>query len=299
MRLIRSQQVAPCATSARLQTLIEDISADALRASVTAIARPRHYLAEPNANQETGRWLAEQFESLDYRVSRQGEWGNVVATPQQPEGPQIVVGAHYDTVPDSPGADDNASAVAVMLACARAVSTLSPRPPVVFVGFNREEDGFLGSLDLIANWLPQQCFSISAAHVLEMVGCFSQQPGSQRMPPGLPIRGPETADFLGLVCNRGSNCLLRPILSKASAYLPSFPVLGLQVYLGMERFFVDLLRSDHIAFWQAGIPAIMWTDTAEFRNPNYHQSSDTPDTLDYASMRRVAQLLTLAVLSAE
>jgi hypothetical protein len=74
-------------------------------------------------------------------------------------------------------------------------------------------------------------------------------------------------------------------------------VLGLKVYLGIEKYFPVLGRSDHAPFWKAGLPALMWTDTSEFRNPHYHQTTDTPDTLDYAFLRRVTQLLVAAVLT--
>ena len=81
------------------------------------------------------------------------------------------------------------------------------------------------------------------------------------------------------------------ILLGANTYLPEFSVMGLEVIAGAEKAFPVLARSDHLPFWQNNIPAVMWTDTAEFRNPNYHQKSDTPDTLDYAFLRKVTQLL--------
>ena len=79
-------------------------------------------------------------------------------------------------------------------------------------------------------------------------------------------------------------------MSLAASYVLQFPVLALQIYLGIERAFGDLNRSDHAPFWQAGIPSIMWTDTSEFRNPHYHLPSDTPDTLDYDFMNQVTRL---------
>jgi hypothetical protein len=97
-------------------------------------------------------------------------------------------------------------------------------------------------------------------------------------------------DFLGMIANRGSNAIAESLMGLATRYVPQSPVMALQIYLGLERMFSDLTRSDHAPFWRAGIPAIMWTDTAEFRNPNYHLPSDTPDTLDYGFMADVTRL---------
>src|SRR5262249_25577665 len=90
--------------------------------------------------------------------------------------------------------------------------------------------------------------------------------------------------------NRHSNGIAEELLTLAATYAPRFPVLALKIYLGIEKHFGHLLRSDHAPFWNAGIPSIMWTDTSEFRNPHYHLASDTPDTLDYNFMSNVAKL---------
>lgn len=105
-------------------------------------------------------------------------------------------------------------------------------------------------------------------------------------------------DFLGLLANGNSVWLLEKILAHARGALPDFPVLGLEVRVGLERFLPVLRRSDHVPFWEKGIHAVMWTDTSEFRNPHYHQPSDTPDTLDYDFLRHIAQLLAHTVLGA-
>src|SRR5207302_6350990 len=123
---------------------------------------------------------------------------------------------------------------------------------------------------------------------------------SQRMPPGLPGAGfmaGDVGDFLALLANRHSNAIAEKLLALATTYVPQSPVLALKIYLGMEKYFGHLLRSDHAPFWQADIPAIMWTDTSEFRNPHYHMASDTPETLDYAFLAKVTQLALARVLS--
>ncbi len=208
----------------------------------------------------------------------------------------ILIGAHYDSVPGTPGADDNASAVAALLGCAKAVAEYAETLPVCFVSFNREEDNMIGSADFVDNYLLKNGIHLCQAHILEMVGYCSHSPESQRKPLNLPVKIPDRGNFLGLIGNKHSNALIKSLLQQAKSYLPDFPVAGLQVFFGLERFFYHLLRSDHTPFWRRGLSALMWTDTANFRNPNYHRVTDTPDTLDYTFLRRVTQLLILQCL---
>jgi Zn-dependent M28 family amino/carboxypeptidase len=131
-----------------------------------------------------------------------------------------------------------------------------------------------------------------------MVGYRNRTPGSQRMPPGLPVvRARDIGDFLALLANSASNAIAEEVLGLAARYIPDTPVAALKVYVGLEKVFDHLNRSDHAPFWRAGIPAIMWTDTSEFRNPHYHRASDTPDTLDYDFMRDVTRLALARVAS--
>ena len=244
-------------------------------------------MADRVANTRAGDWIADAYRSLDYDVWKSGPYANIVAIhPECPPGPRVLIGSHYDTVPGTPGADDNASAVGVSLACARAL-TLLPNPrPVMFVSFNREEDGLLGSRQFVEESVPSLPEVVGEAHILEMVGYCCHESDSQRLPKGLPVRVPDVGDFLALLGNRTSNRLIKPLLRTSASAATDLRVLGIRVYLGLERYFPHLLRSDHAPFWQAGVPAIMWTDTSEFRNPHYHLPSDTPDTLDYSFMRR-------------
>jgi hypothetical protein len=104
-------------------------------------------------------------------------------------------------------------------------------------------------------------------------------------------------DFIGVLGNRDSNRFVDSVLIQAATYVPELPVLGLKVHLGVEKLLPVLARSDHDPFWRARIPAIMWTDTAEYRNPHYHRETDTPETLDYGFKQSVTQLLLSCVLS--
>jgi Zn-dependent M28 family amino/carboxypeptidase len=203
-----------------------------------------------------------------------------------------LIGAHYDAVPGTPGADDNASAMGVLLSTARVIGFLED---LCYVAFNGEECGFLGSRSL-AETLDRNC--LEHVHILEMVGFTSQEPSSQKNPVPM-IQCPEVADFLGLVGTHQSRHILDHV--HACAGYSGIPVYGL--YLPESSLAVirltapHVFRSDQSSFWHMGIPALMWTDTAEFRNTNYHQPTDTPDTLDYRFMSEVARLLIHSVLS--
>jgi hypothetical protein len=211
-----------------------------------------------------------------------------------PPGNDDIVGivAHFDSVPGTPGADDNASAVAVMLGVAKALAIAGLLHRVGFVAFNAEEDGIIGSAELARLWRDAGHPRVEVVHVLEMVGFCSHEKGSQSKLPGLLQRvdTPDVGDFLGLLANHGSRPALNDVFKVAKRMTP-IPLLGLQTYFGFERFLPSMDLSDHVRFWEVGIPAVMWTDTAFYRNPNYHRPTDTPDTLDPEFMSGVAHLL--------
>lgn len=274
-------------------------SEDRLREIVETVAIPRSYRWERDANRRIGAWIADRLSALGLAASFEGRYDNVVAmTPAASRRPSILIGAHYDSVPGSPGADDNGSAVAALLHAAELLAAHDPELPLCFVAFNREEDGLRGSADFVARFLPSSPLEVRLAHVLEMVGYRDERPGSQRKPAGLPVRLPRSGDFLGLLANRVSRREATRILRLARSYFPDLPVLSLKVYFHLEWFFPVLLRSDHASFWRRGIPSLLWTDTSEYRNRNYHRRSDRPETLDYAFLKRVTQLLVVGTLSA-
>jgi Zn-dependent M28 family amino/carboxypeptidase len=291
MHVAHSKNRRPKPIDATLAAMLRGVSADKLHAYVDVLAFPRHFVAEREANRHARDLLLRLLRGFGYTPILQGSYDNIVAVSgNAEEGPFLLLGAHYDSVPGCPGADDNASAVAVCLECARLLIANEVGKTMIVL-FNREEDGMLGSRELVAHLADQSTGTIEEAHIFEMVGYCTHAPGSQRLPPGLPgVAAPDVGDFLGLLANRHSNALAENLLSLAATYVPAFPVLALKVYLGMEVYFGDLLRSDHAPFWVAGLPAIMWTDTSEFRNPHYHRVSDTAETLDYDFLSSVAQL---------
>jgi hypothetical protein len=265
------------------RSAVTSLDQEYLRRITGKLSFPRVYGTAENAR--VAEIVAEEFRMLAGTCSILGHAHNVGLG--HPEKARVLIGAHYDSVPQSPGADDNASAVAVMLAAARSAGA---RDEVMYVAFNGEECGFLGSREFVDGIVPtMKC--LKEVHVLEMVGYRDRRPHSQKNP--IPfIEAPTTGDFLGLVAN--CQPLLDDLIGQAGSV--SIPVVGLVVPedlpLGsIAQLSPNLLRSDHICFWERKIPAVMWTDTAEFRNPNYHKITDTPDTLDYEFMAEVAALL--------
>ncbi len=281
---------------AQRRLLVDD---EELREHVGWLSVARHFRAQARQNQRVGERLGELLQSFGYRVEMQGPYRNVIAYPQA-QAPCTLVCAHYDSVPSTPGADDNGSGVAALIACARALGRLDPRarPNVGFVAFNCEEDGMVGSSDFVETFLPTGRLVVERAHVLEMIGFCSHERGSQRRPIRLPIPMPDTGDFLGLLGSGGSNRMVNELVRTAEAAIPALHVVGLKTYCGVDRLLPVLHRSDHSPFWKAGVPSVLWTDTAELRNPSYHGSGDLPATLDYGFLRQVTELLLASVSAA-
>jgi Zn-dependent M28 family amino/carboxypeptidase len=289
---VYSKNRGPKGTATAIADVLRGVSPEKLHAFVDMLAFPRHYVAEREANVRARDLLLKLLHNFGYKpLLLQGTYDNIVVTSSAAEeGPYLLLGAHYDSVPGTPGADDNASAVAVCLECARLLKAHAIGRAMIVL-FNREEDGLLGSSEFVAHLAGQPAWAVAEAHIFEMVGYCNRAPGSQRMPPGLPgVLAPKVGDFLGLLANRRSNPIAENLITLAASYIPQFPVVALKMYLGIERFFEHLHRSDHAPFWKAGIPSIMWTDTSEFRNPHYHRASDTPDTLDYDFVSQVTKL---------
>lgn len=202
----------------------------------------------------------------------------------------LLIGAHYDTVRNSPGADDNASALAVLLEVAGRLRRRRLTRPVWLAAFSLEEEDLLGSLAFAAE-LRDRGRPLAGAIILECVGFARQEEGSQDKPPGVPIPVPTVANFLAVIGNRQSAELTSIVERACRRHLPT---VGL-VVPGNGEHLPDTRRSDHAAFWHYGYPAVMLTDTANFRNPHYHRPSDTIETLDLAFLARVLEAVTRAV----
>ncbi|MCX7847578.1 MAG: M20/M25/M40 family metallo-hydrolase [bacterium] len=208
----------------------------------------------------------------------------------------VVVGAHYDTIEGTPGADDNASGVAALLALGRLLASHQPARTIRFVAFPNEEPPFFQTREMGSRVYAALCRGrgdrIQAMLALEMLGYYSEKEGSQGFPPllGPFLRPwyPSRGNFVGFVSNLRSLWLLRRVVGtfRRAAEMPAEGAVLPTVLSGL---------SDNWSFWQEGYPAVMVTDTAMFRNPHYHLASDLPETLDYERMARVVGGLEVVV----
>jgi Zn-dependent M28 family amino/carboxypeptidase len=238
-------------------------------------------------------FVEQEFESSglhvesDFFVYGGTRYRNIVARhPVQPGGSLLILGAHIDAVEGCPGADDNASGVAVLLETARILASQRLRSQVLFCAFNLEELNMIGSA-AFARKLKAAGERVAGMISLEMVGYADSRPGSQKYPVGLARLYPDRGDFIGVIGNWSSSALLRKFTAQMRQ-VPNLPVETLSV--PGKGWLVPAVRlSDHSPFWDLGYPALMVTDTSFYRNPNYHAYSDTIDTLDLGFMARVCE----------
>lgn len=260
---------------------------------------PRHP-GKPSTMEAAEAYVTLQFAEAGYDVERRAydaggvEVANIVAEIPGSARPDeiVVLGAHYDTVPETPGADDNASAVAVLLESARLLREVTPRRTVRFVAFPCEEPPYFYTSEMGSQVYAAGCRerneNVIGMLCLEMVGYYSREKGSQRAPELIPKwlawLLPKTGDFLAAVGNMRSWRL-------ALAFRRGFKR-GTRTRLftiALPEVINEIRLSDNAAFWDEGYRALMLTDTSFFRNPHYHLPSDTPDTLDYEIMTEVAK----------
>jgi Zn-dependent M28 family amino/carboxypeptidase len=201
-------------------------------------------------------------------------------------GETVVVGAHYDSVVGAPGADDNGSGVAAILELARLWQGSSFRRTIRLVLFVNEEPPYfqtenMGSL-VYAQQLRSEHVSVKAMISLEMLGYYSDVPGSQKYPALLGLFYPDRGNFIGFVGNPESRVLLRQAVREFRE-TTKFPSEG----LAAPSYWPGVGWSDHWSFWREQYPAIMITDTALFRYPYYHTPWDTSNRVDFEKMARV------------
>ncbi|MEA2464856.1 MAG: hypothetical protein QOJ98_2603 [Acidobacteriota bacterium] len=198
----------------------------------------------------------------------------------------VVIGAHYDCVPGTVGADDNATGVAALLALARRFADAKPARTLRFVAFVNEEPPHFQSRDMGSWQYAKRCRDrrekIVAMVSLETIGYYDDARGSQQYPAPLAALYPDTGNFIGFASNVGSRALLSRCIKAFRAATP-FPAES----TAMPEAIPGIGWSDQWSFWQFGWSAIMVTDTAPFRNPHYHRPSDRPGTLDYERLAHV------------
>ena len=201
-------------------------------------------------------------------------------------GEVVVVGAHYDSVVNCPGANDNASGVAGLLALARALANSKPERTLRLVAFVNEEPPHFRTSEMGSRVYARRCRerneTVTAMLSLETIGCFTDQPDTQKYPAPLGLCYPSTGNFIAFVGNVGSRSLVRRCVKTFRARAP-FPSEG----AALPGFLPGVGWSDHESFWENGFPAVMVTDTAPFRFAHYHLRGDTPDKVDFERCARV------------
>jgi Zn-dependent M28 family amino/carboxypeptidase len=254
-----------------------------------------HNVFHPEALAAAADYIIEQWRDQGYGVRKQsyrvrdGECSNLEVTcPGTNRSEEIIlIGAHYDSVTGSPGANDNGSGVAALLELSRLFKKDPPAATLRFVAFVNEEPPFffwntMGSM-VYAKAAKRRGDRIRYMISLETIGYYSNEPESQFYPPFLKYFYPDTGNFIAFVSNLGSGRIMRRCL-KNFISASDFPVQS----IAAPSFVPGIFWSDHMAFWRHGYKAFMITDTAPYRYPYYHTPEDKPDKLDYASFAQVA-----------
>lgn len=198
----------------------------------------------------------------------------------------VIVGAHYDSVSGSPGANDNATGAVAVLALARVFAGQTLSRTLRFVEFVNEEPPYFNTPDMGSSVYANSCWQrqdqVVAMLSLETIGYYTEKPGSQNYPPPLSLFYPATGNFIAFVGNISSRKLVKKIIASFRRHA-QFPSEG----AALPEVIPGVAWSDQLPFWNSGYPAVMVTDTAPFRYPHYHTASDTPDKVTYDHFARV------------
>lgn len=263
----------------------------------------RSYLDTQNL-ERIAAWLAAEFKKAGCQTSEQlvrvegRTYRNVIGVIPGKSTAKIIIGAHYDACGETPGADDNASAVAGLLELASLFGRETPQHTIELVAYCNEEPPYFGTENMgsfhHARLVRERGERVTAMICLEMIGYYSDEQGSQKYPsPLLRACLPSTGNFVGVVGN-GASVSLAKLIQHGMNKVSSMPVARANI---PESIGLSLDFSDHRNYWAMGFPAVMITDTAFYRNPNYHEPTDTPDTLDYMRMSDVVKALHRAIMA--
>ena len=279
-------------------TAEEAALAASLKRHIEIVAAQEHNVANPAALEAAARYIEGVLEGHGYQVGRQVyrvdgvDVRNIDAVIEpaggHPDPDVLVVGAHYDSVEGSPGANDNASGTAAVLELARLLADLKGKSTkrIRLVLFVNEEPPYfmtshMGSLHY-ARMLSERHERVTAMFSLETIGYFSDKPGSQKYPPPFGMVFPDRGDFVSFVGLTHSRPLVQRSIESFRSHT-KFPTIG-----GVAPVIVPGIGwSDHWAFGQYGFQGVMVTDTAPFRYPHYHEPTDTPDKIDTERLARI------------
>lgn len=296
-----------------IQELVDQVDSNRLRANMQFIEGIRHRSTGPNHLIEVRDSISNLFQrqgihsavhSFSFSPNYMGQ--NLIGThPGYASGNDVyIVDAHYDTVNNAPGADDNGSGVVGFMEICRLLSPFPAEKTVKFIGFDLEEEGLRGSIAYLQNGeLPNE--EVKGVFNFEMIGYYSEEPNSQALPVGFNQLFPEVyaaveadqfrGNFITNISKAGIDAPAQAFSQAAANYVPGLKVVSVNEPVGF--FLADFRRSDHAPFWTQNIPAVMLTDGANFRNECYHTPNDTAENkLNFTFMSNVTKA-TLAALA--
>ncbi len=269
-----------------------------LMAHVAAVASRPHSVVHYENLEAAARYIEASLRTMGYEPlpqvfecdGRNVRNIEVVIEPDaRPADETYVIGAHYDSIDDSPGANDNGSAVAALVEVARLLKDFKPSRSRLRLVFFVNEEAPYGKTWSMGSWrhagrLREAGERVAGMIALETLGYFSDKPGSQAFPPPFGLVFSDVGNFVAFVGLPGSRAFLRRSL-RAFRKTTQFPSIGGNA----PGFIPGIDLSDHWAYHRCGFPAMMITDTAPFRNPHYHQPTDLPSTVDYPSLARITK----------
>jgi Zn-dependent M28 family amino/carboxypeptidase len=277
-----------------IREITQEISIEKMKTHIQNLEGIRHPVFAPAALEKAANYIEENLRSFGLELSLHHfteddkQYPNIIGlhpgTKQADK--KVIVLAHFDTVAISPGADDNASGVAAMLELARVLQPCSFEKSILFIGVNLEEQKvdlepgtpFLRGSKALAAFAQQHAWEIEGVVNFETIACAGEDV-IQQAPANLPFELPKVGNFIAVIGNEKSTGMVQDFIGMIQQYQIPLPFVPL-VVPGNGEVLPDSRRSDHATFWDIGAPAIMLTDTANFRTPHYHQASDTLETLN-------------------
>lgn len=309
-RLVVDDRQAP-----DIQQIVNSVDSLSLLADLEYVQGIRHYQANPTHLENVKDFIEQRMSGAGLSVARQdfmqsGYTGQNIIGKKAGLGSEdstYIIDAHFDSVDDAPGADDNGSGVVGVLEALRVLAPYNFQKTIRFIGFDFEEAGLKGSIKYVQSGIPAY-EKIKGVFNYEMIGYYSDAPNSQQLPAGFNLLFPDQYNTVSADSFRG-NFIVNvgdddaPILNKAfdslaTVYVPALKKVSL-VLPGNGTIASDFRRSDHAPFWDSGVPALMLTDGAEYRNTNYHSPADSLTKLNFTFMSNVvkATVATVATLA--
>ncbi len=296
-----------------IQEIVDQVDSNRLRSDLEFIEGIRHrtagnihlqevkdsiesHFSVYNLEDENSSWVWNGYTANNY-VGRKPGLINETST--------YIIDGHFDTVNNSPGADDNGSAIAGVMEALRVLAPYHFKKSIKFIGFDLEEEGLIGSLNYTNNGGIKDYEEVEGVFNFEMIGYYDNSPNSQTLPNGFELLFPDAYNavandsFRGnFITNTGISFALDLVAffeNAAAEYVPDLRVISVAAPAQWQILTPDLGRSDHAAFWINDLPALMLTDGANFRNQNYHSPNDTIGALNFTFMSNVVKATVAAV----